>query len=112
MNGLFQFEKELAWEDAGPGVKRQLFGYGETLMMIKVKFEAGSIGARHSHPHVQATYIESGIFEMTIGDEVRTISKGDGYFVPSNMEHGIRCIEAGMLIDSFSPMREDFITTK
>lgn len=105
----FQFEKDTAWEDAGNGVQRQVFGYDERVMLVKARFEKGGIGAMHSHPHSQVTYVESGVFEMTIGNETKTIRKGDGYYVPPDVLHGCICLEAGMLIDAFSPMREDFV---
>jgi quercetin dioxygenase-like cupin family protein len=105
----FQFGSELPWEPAGEGVQRQVLGYDEKLMLIRVKFEAGAIGAMHSHPHSQATYVESGRFAMTIGDETREIRVGDGYRVPPEVIHGITCLEAGVLIDAFSPLREDFL---
>ncbi|MFL9482989.1 cupin domain-containing protein [Chitinophagaceae bacterium LWZ2-11] len=105
----FHFENESEWEDVGGGVKRQMIGYDDKLMLLKVKFEAGGVGAMHSHPHTQSTYVESGAFEMTIGDEKKIIRKGDGYFVPPHVIHGCVCLEAGTLIDAFSPMREDFL---
>lgn len=105
----FQFGGALPWEDAGPGVQRQLLGYDEKLMLIRVRFEAGAVGAMHSHPHSQVTYVESGRFAMTIGDETREIGVGDGYRVPPGAVHGITCLEPGVLVDAFSPLREDFL---
>ena len=32
---VFQFEKELKWENPGPGICRQIMGYDEQLMMVK-----------------------------------------------------------------------------
>ncbi len=105
----FQFENEIDWENAGNGVQRQVFGYDEKVMLVKAKFEKGGVGAQHHHPHSQVTYVESGVFEMTIGNEIKRIQKGDGYYVPPNVVHGCLCLEAGMLIDAFSPGREDFL---
>lgn len=105
----FQFENEVPWEDLGNGIHRQVFGYNETLMMVKAKFIAGAIGTLHQHPHTQVTYVDSGAFEMTIGDEKKIIKKGDGYYVPPNVPHGCVCLEPGILIDAFSPHREDFL---
>ena len=105
----FQVNNHIPWEDVGKGLQRQIFGHDDKVMMVKVKFEKGAIGSLHSHPHSQVTYIESGEFEMTIGDDKKLIKKGDGFYVPPDVLHGILCIEAGMLIDVFSPMREDFI---
>ena len=105
----FQFEKEIAWEDMGQGVQRQVFGYDERLMLTKAKFVKGGIGAMHSHPHSQVTYVVKGVFEMTIGDQKKIIREGDGYYVPPNTMHGCVCLEEGMLVDAFSPHREDIL---
>ncbi len=105
----FLFNQELPWEDLGNGVQRQLFGYDDKVMMLKIKFEKGAVGTLHSHPHSQVTYIESGAFDMTINHVTKRIKAGDGYFVPTDQAHGIVCIEAGMLVDVFSPHREDFL---
>lgn len=105
----FQFENEITWEDVGNGVKRQVFGYDNKVMLVKAQFEKGGIGLLHQHPHSQVTYVESGEFEMTIGEEKKIIKKGDGYYVPPNIIHGCICLEAGMLVDAFSPCREDFL---
>ena len=105
----FQFEKELPWEDLKNGLQRQLFGYDDKVMMLKIKFEKGAVGALHQHMHSQVTYIESGVFDMTIDNVTKRLNTGDGYYVPPHAMHGIVCMEAGMLVDVFSPHREDFL---
>lgn len=106
---FFQVDSEIEWQDLGDGVSRQMLGHNGQLMMVKVKFEAGAIGAIHQHPHVQVSYVESGVFELTIGDETKTLRQGDGYFAPPGVLHGCLCVEAGVLIDAFTPAREDFL---
>lgn len=108
-SNLFQLENEIPWEDLGNGIKRQIFGFDNRLMVVKVKFEQGAIGTLHQHHHTQATYVESGSFEVTIGSEIKTINAGDGFYIPPNAIHGVVCLQAGVLIDSFSPVREDFL---
>jgi quercetin dioxygenase-like cupin family protein len=110
-SNILQYNQEIPWEDAGPGIQRQVFGYDERVMLVKVKFEKDAVGTLHNHHHTQVTYIESGIFEFTIGDEKKLVKKGDGLYIPPNIMHGCTCIEAGLLIDVFSPYREDFIKT-
>jgi len=105
----FVIEKELPWETAAPGVKRKILCYDDNMMMVQVAFEAGAIGAMHQHPHVQCCLVESGVFDVTIGEETRRLTKGDGYLVESGVPHGAVAIEAGSLIDTFTPMREDFV---
>lgn len=108
-SSVFQVNKETAWENPAPGVQRQVYGYDNKVMLVKVKFEQGAVGSLHEHHHSQVTYVESGVFEMTIGNEKKMIHKGDGYYVPPHVIHGIVCLEPGMLIDVFSPVREDFL---
>ncbi|BEH00143.1 cupin domain-containing protein [Bacteroides sedimenti] len=108
-SSAFQFEKEMIWEEAGQGVKRQIMGYNNDLMMVKVAFEKGSIGSVHTHPHTQATYVASGVFEFTNDGETSIVKAGDGVYIKPNASHGCVCLEAGTLIDTFNPMREDFI---
>lgn len=106
---VFQIEKEMKWETPAPGIKRQIMGYDGQLMMVKVVFEKGAVGTLHEHYHSQATYVASGKFELTIGDEKKVLEAGDGYYVAPDVLHGCVCLEAGILIDTFSPMRADFL---
>lgn len=106
---VFQIAKEMGWENPGLGIKRQIMGYDGQLMMVKVVFEEGAVGTMHEHYHSQATYVVSGKFELTIGEEKRILEAGDGYYVAPDVLHGCVCLEAGILIDTFSPMRADFL---
>ena len=81
----------------------------KNLMLARAIFEQGSIGYTHSHPHAQLAYVESGVFEFTITDETTTLKKGDCAYVPPGAEHGAVCLESGVLLDIFSPLREDFL---
>ncbi|WP_257666208.1 cupin domain-containing protein [Parapedobacter tibetensis] len=107
--GLFINDEKRAWEDLGAGVSRKVMSYNADLMVVKVRFEVGSIGAGHQHPHTQISYVESGTFEYTIADETFTIEAGDTCLIPPNTLHGCHCINAGILVDAFSPVREDFL---
>jgi quercetin dioxygenase-like cupin family protein len=108
-SSLYQIEGETDWHDLDDGVQRKIFGYDNRVMMVKVKFERDAVGVLHKHPHTQISYVESGVFETTIGEEKKVLKKGDGFYIPSNVTHGVICIEAGMLVDVFSPHREDFL---
>lgn len=97
--------------NADKGITRQFVGYDNDIMMVKVMFEKGAIGYQHQHPHVQTTYVVSGKFEMTIGEETKILQAGDGFYTEPNIIHGCVCLESGILIDVFSPIREDFVKT-
>ena len=106
---VYQLENEIQWEPAGEGVTRQIMAYDGQIMLVKVKFETGAVGAPHTHYHSQASYIVSGKFELTIGDKKQVLEAGDGYYVEPDELHGAVCLEAGVLIDCFMPMRADFL---
>ena len=109
LNSFFQREAEFAWEPTEPGVKRKIMAYGEDLMVVRVAFEAGAVGKAHQHPHRQASYVESGVFDVTIDGKTGRLVAGDTFFVPADLAHGVVAIEAGQLIDSFTPMRAEFL---
>ncbi len=102
-------DSEVDWLDLGGGIKRKVMAYDDQMMVVKVAFEARGIGALHSHPHTQASYVASGKFDITIDGKTKTLKGGDVYFVPSDLVHGAVCLEAGELIDVFHPLREDFL---
>lgn len=106
----FIYEQDKTWEPAGDDVVRQIMGYNEQVMLVKVKFlKAGAVGTPHRHEHTQTTYVESGRFEFTVDGETKIIAAGDGLYVAPNALHGCVCLEPGVLIDCFSPMRADFL---
>ncbi|MFN2439315.1 MAG: cupin domain-containing protein [Chitinophagaceae bacterium] len=106
---LFIENIDIPWEDMQKGIRRKIMAYDERLMVVKVEFKKAGIGALHQHHHSQITHIESGVFEVEIGGEKKLLGAGDAFYIPPNVMHGAVCIEAGVLIDVFSPMREDFI---
>ncbi|MFR9603857.1 MAG: cupin domain-containing protein [Rikenellaceae bacterium] len=105
----FLHSNSLEWETPAPGLKRQIMGYNTDVMMVKILFDEGAIGSVHAHPHTQTTYVVEGKFEVEINGKKEILSQGDGFFVDPNTDHGVKCIEAGALIDVFSPMRADFL---
>ncbi|MCQ2127866.1 MAG: cupin domain-containing protein [Bacteroidaceae bacterium] len=105
----FIFESETQWQPAGENVVRQIMGYNDDIMLVKVKFETGAVGTPHTHPHTQSTFVASGKFEFTVGGETKVVSAGDGLYMEPNVLHGCKCLEAGVLIDTFAPMRKDFL---
>jgi len=106
---VFIEDSQLPWQTVGEGVRRKIMAYDKQLMVVKVAFEAGGVGAVHEHYHSQITHIESGKFEIEIGGKKKILSAGDAYYIPSHVLHGALCLESGVLIDVFSPMREDFL---
>lgn len=105
----FLLDENQEWEVVNEGVKRKIMGYDDKIMLVKVDFAEGGIGYKHKHYHSQVTYVEGGEFEFSIGDETKIVKGGDSVYIPPNVLHGAICKKAGILIDVFSPIREDFM---
>ena len=106
---MFKFYSETELTDVGGGVSRRILAHDSDMMAVEVIFEEGAVGAMHSHPHVQISYVLEGEFEATLGDETRIIRKGDTYYTTPDLPHGVVCRKAGKLLDIFTPERRDFL---
>jgi quercetin dioxygenase-like cupin family protein len=97
------------WEDAEPGVRRRILQAQGGLMLIEVQFAAGAAGYEHNHVHEQISYCVAGRFEYSLDGRAHVLSQGESIYVPSNARHGAKALEAGTLIDVFTPVREDLL---
>jgi quercetin dioxygenase-like cupin family protein len=97
------------WQEMGDGTRRKIMGYAPEMLMMRNRFEAGTKGPLHSHPHVQSSYVVSGLFEITIGGVTEQVGPGDGFLVVGGVEHGAHCLEAGEIVEVFTPIRDEFL---
>lgn len=97
------------WMTSGPGAQRRILCENEELMMVEFRFEKDGQGLWHNHPHTQTTYVSSGSFQFTVGDETKILNPGDAMLIPPHAFHKCLCLEAGILLDAFTPRREDFM---
>ena len=79
------------------------------LRCVAFRFEATADGKLHDHPHVQSTYVEAGRFTFMVGDVMHDLGQGGSVVIPSGVRHGCLCTEAGTLIDTFTPRRDNFL---
>jgi quercetin dioxygenase-like cupin family protein len=96
-------------ETVADGLSRKIGAHNDNLMIVEVHFEAGTTAPLHHHVHEQITYVMSGKFEFTVGDKTYVVGAGDSLYKQPNIEHGATCLEAGTLLDVFTPHREDFL---
>jgi quercetin dioxygenase-like cupin family protein len=100
---------EASEHPADPGVVRKVLSYAPGMMAVEIRFEKGAVGALHSHLHEQIGYVVNGRFELTLEGETHRLTAGDTYYVKPEAIHGVVALEAGVLLDVFSPMRQDFL---
>jgi quercetin dioxygenase-like cupin family protein len=106
---MFIYSKDRQIEDLGDGVSRKILAHGGSMMQVEVHFEEGAIGPLHNHPHEQLTFVLSGEFKFTIGDETHVVKAGDTLYKKSGIMHGCVCLKKGILLDTFTPQRMDFL---
>jgi quercetin dioxygenase-like cupin family protein len=92
-----------------PGNTRRVLIHTPELMQVEFGFDKGAVGALHSHPHVQVSYVAEGSFEVTIDGKTEIVGAGGSFIVPSGLVHGVVALEAGRLVDVFTPLRQDFL---
>lgn len=108
-DNIWNFNQDIQGEPAAPGVVRKVLSFTDELMCVENHFEEGAVGALHSHPHTQITYVVSGQFEFEIDGVKKVVNPGDTMLKKDSIPHGCVCLKAGILLDIFSPMREDFV---
>jgi quercetin dioxygenase-like cupin family protein len=109
---MFFYKTETVLEDLGNGVTRRILAHGGGMMAVEVNFLEGAVGPMHSHRHEQLTYVLSGRFSFTIDGVTKEVSAGDTLYKKPHVVHGCVCLEAGTLLDTFTPQREDFLSAQ
>jgi unsaturated pyranuronate lyase len=106
--------KHLDWssipiERPGEGIERQMV-IGDNLMICRFRFAPFLVTPEHSHPHEQMSMVVSGQVRFYIEGEEQIASPGDVLHFPSNCWHGATMMdEEVVLLDIFTPVREDFL---
>jgi quercetin dioxygenase-like cupin family protein len=97
------------WKNAEPGVRRKILSAEGGLMVMEVHFEANAEGYVHSHVHEQTDYCLKGRFEFTVDGHTFIVEQGQTIYIPSNARHGAKAVAPGILLDIFTPVRQDLL---
>jgi len=96
-------------EQVSEGIERQML-VGNRMMICRFRFRPFLVTPEHDHPHEQMTIVERGRVRFFIGGKEQIATAGDVLHFPSNCWHGATMMdEEVVLIDIFSPLREDFL---
>lgn len=99
-------------EQVAEGIKRQMV-VGQNVMVCRFTFDPFVVTDVHSHPHEQMTMVISGKVRFTIDGLTVIAAPGDVMHFPPNNRHGATMLdEEVVLIDIFSPIREDFLSVR
>jgi quercetin dioxygenase-like cupin family protein len=92
-----------------PGLTRKVLAYNDKLFLAEHRLAKGFNGALHSHPHEQLVYVISGRLRITTPGESFEVTPGDTFLVRGGVQHAAAALEDSLVIDVFSPCREDYI---
>ncbi len=101
--------EEIAFEQVNENIKRKIVARGGDMMIVEVHFAKGAIGSLHEHMHEQTSYCIQGKLEFDVNGEKCIIGAGDSIFMPRHSMHGCVALEDTVLLDIFTPQREDFL---
>lgn len=102
-------KKEDAKRRMFKGVSLDSLAVGERSIVCKMNYRVGDHATEHEHPHEQSGYVISGRYRMTENGRTYELEPGDSYAVPGNTPHSFEVLEAGEVIDVFTPIREDYL---
>jgi quercetin dioxygenase-like cupin family protein len=94
---------------AEPGLRRRILAHNPNLMLVEHEMDQGWAGARHSHPHDQAVYVIAGHLRFSCGEELFELSRGDSFVIKGGVEHQGWALEPSVVLDVFTPTREDYL---
>ena len=100
------------WIEMLPGVRRRTLVSGGTMMQMVVELEAGSRLPEHRHPQEQVAHVISGRLRFVLGGnggETRDLGALESIYLASNVPHAVEALEHTVVIDTFSPPREDLL---
>jgi quercetin dioxygenase-like cupin family protein len=94
------------------GAQRRVLSYGGNLMLVEFRFEAGVASWEHSHSHEQVGYVVEGEIDFHMaGCAAVRLRKGGSYYIPPNVRHYVVTHAATVLLDAFTPVRDDFLSS-
>lgn len=91
------------------GVQFQVLAIGPKSMVCKMLYKKTDAVPTHKHPNEQSGYVISGKYRLKFGQNNQTLESGDSYAIPENVEHSFEILEAGVVIDVFTPVRQDYL---
>jgi len=92
-----------------PGIGLKTLVYGQKTLFSEFKMEKGSLVPNHSHIYEQTGYLIKGKIYFTVGTETFAAEPGDSWCIESNIEHSATVLEDSLVIEVFSPIREDYL---
>ena len=91
------------------GVHLKTMVYGDQTLLTEVRMDNGAVIPPHKHPHEQTGYLVSGRMDFLVNGEHHIAKPGDSWNIAGDLEHGATALEESVVVEVFSPVREDYL---
>jgi quercetin dioxygenase-like cupin family protein len=95
--------------EAVKGIHIKATVYGTRTLLTEVRLEKGAVIPPHRHPHEQTGYLVSGHMDFLVDGSHYIANPGDSWNIPADVEHGASAVEESLVVEVFSPVREDYL---
>ncbi len=104
------YKKDLKnYKQAFEGVTYKTLAYGDKTLLGEFLLKKDCTVPVHNHPHEQTGYMVSGHVTFTIDGVDYDTGPGDSWSIPGNVEHSVKVHEDSIVIEVFSPVREEYL---
>lgn len=100
--------QEMEWEIVAPGLARKIIT-GTNVMSALVRLDKETVVPEHAHHHEQISYVMQGTLKFTVAGEEMTVAAGRVLVLPPHVSHGVVALESALVLDTFSPIRQDWL---
>ena len=101
--------KTKPWINICSGITRRTLVHGKTMYQMEAKLDAGSRMPAHQHSQEQVVHVIHGRIRLIVAEVPHDLGAGDSYYLASNIPHGVETLEDTIIVDTFSPPRDDYI---
>jgi quercetin dioxygenase-like cupin family protein len=97
------------WIEICPGIKRRTLTSGQTMYQMIAQLDAGSVMPEHRHAQEQVVHILEGRMRLIVEGTPHELRPGESFYLASNLPHGVETIENTLVLDTFSPPRDEYL---
>lgn len=106
---MFYKANQSGFKEVLSGIRIKTLVFGEKTLFTEFRMNAGAVLPKHAHVHEQTGYLTKGKIRLTIGEQVFDVEEGDCWCIPSNTQHGAEIVKDSVVVEVFSPVREDYL---
>jgi len=106
---MFYKKDDSGYKVVMEGILLKTLVYGEKTLLCEFRIEGARLLPSHKHPHEQTGYLVSGHMKLIIGHERFDVEPGDSWCIPGDVEHAAEVLEDSVVVEVFSPVREDYL---